>query len=92
MARATCFMVTASIEIAIFLGLAIIYVITRNRHQSISWVFGAFCFTVANHYLSSLFLFPEPRPPPPVTPFPLRWKWATGSFSSTFYLHLVSFY
>jgi DNA-binding SARP family transcriptional activator len=91
MARAACFRVIASIEIAIFLGLAI-YVIMRNWRQSISWIFGAFCFTLANHYLSSLFLFPEPGLPPSVTPFPLRWKWATASFSSTFYLHLVSFY
>jgi DNA-binding SARP family transcriptional activator len=91
MARAACFMVTAFIEIAIFLGLAI-YVVARNPRRPINWVFGAFCFTVINHYLSSLFLFPEPELPPPVTFFLLRWKWVTHSFSPTFYLHLVSFY
>jgi hypothetical protein len=66
-------MITASIEIAVFLGLAI-YVVTRNPRRPISWVFGAFCLAVANFYLSSLFLFSGPELPPPVTPLPLRWK------------------
>jgi hypothetical protein len=63
MARAAYFMVTASIEIAVFLGLAIY--VTRNPRRPISWVFGAFCFTMANFYLSSLFLCSGPEPPPP---------------------------
>jgi hypothetical protein len=84
-------MVTAFIEIALFLGLAI-YVVTRNPRRPISWVFGAFCFTVINHYLSSLFLFLEPELPPPVTFFLLRRKWVAVSFAPALYLHLVSFY
>jgi hypothetical protein len=91
MARAACFIVIAFIEIAVFLGLAI-YVVTRNPRRPISWVFGAVCFTVANFYLSSLFLFPGPGPCSPVTPFPLRWKWVAVSFAPALYLHLVSFY
>jgi DNA-binding SARP family transcriptional activator len=90
-ARATLFMVTASVAIAVYLGLAI-HVITRNPRRLISWIFGAFCSTLVSYYLSSLFLFSGPAPPPPITPFPLRWKWAAISFSATFYLHLASFY
>jgi DNA-binding SARP family transcriptional activator len=91
MARATLFMVTASMAIAVYLGLAI-HVVTRNPRRLISWIFGAFCSTLVSYYLSSLFLFSGPTPPPPITPFPLRWKWAAISFSPAFYLHLVSFY
>lgn len=91
MARATLFMVTASVAIAVYLGLAI-HVVTRNPRRLISWVFGAFCLTLGSFYLSSLFLFSGPAPPPPITPFVLRWKWAAISFSPAFYLHLVSFY
>ncbi len=91
MARATLFMVTASVAIAVYLGLAI-HVVTRNPRRLISWVFGAFCLTLGSFYLSSLFLFSGPVLPPPVTPFSLRWKWAAISFSPAFYLHLVSFY
>jgi DNA-binding SARP family transcriptional activator len=90
MARATLFMVTASVAIVVYLGLAI-HVITRNPRRLISWIFGAFCSTVVSYYLSSLFLFSGPAPPP-ITPFVLRWKWAAISFSATLYLHLVSFY
>jgi DNA-binding SARP family transcriptional activator len=91
MTRSALFMVTAAVAIAVYLGLAI-YVVTRNPRRSISWVFGAFCLTVASFYLNSLFLFPGSTPLSPVTSFPLRLKWATGSFSPVFYLHLASFY
>jgi DNA-binding SARP family transcriptional activator len=91
MTRQALFMVTAAVAIAVYLGLAI-YVVTRNPRRSISWVFGAFCLTVASFYFNSLFLFPESTPPSPVTSFPLRLKWATSSFSPVFYLHLTSFY
>jgi DNA-binding SARP family transcriptional activator len=89
MARATLFMITATVAIVVYLGLAI-HVVTRNPRQLISWIFGAFCSTLVSYYLSSLFLFSGSAPP--ITPLPLRWKWAAISFSPAFYLHLVSFY
>ncbi len=91
MARATLFMLTASVAIVVYLGLAI-HVVTRNPRRLISWIFGAFCSTLVSYYLSSLFLFSGPTPPPSITPFSLRWKWTAISFSPAFYLHLVSFY
>ena len=90
MMRSALFMVTAAVAIVVYLGLAI-YVVTRNPRRPISWVFGAFCLTVASYYLSGLFLFPGSNPPSPVTPLPLRLKWTTGSFSPALYLHLTSF-
>jgi len=84
-------MTTAFAAIIIFWSLAI-YVITRDPKRSINWVFGIFCFSVVNYYLSSLFLYPPPRDLSLSTPFPLRWKWAVTVFGTTSYLHLVSFY
>lgn len=91
MIHLTSYLITASIAIAVYLGLAV-HVVTRNPRRVISWIFGAFCLTVAGFYLSSLFLFPVTASPSPVTPLPLRWKWAAISFGPTLYLHLVSFY
>lgn len=90
-ARATLFMVIAAVTASLYVVLAI-HVVTRNPRRLISWVFGAFCLTVASYYLTSLFLFPRAEPALSITPFPLRWKWAALSFSPTLYLHLTSFY
>ncbi len=43
MAHAAWFMVTASMAIAVFLGLAI-HIVTHNPRRPIRWVFGAFLF------------------------------------------------
>jgi DNA-binding SARP family transcriptional activator len=91
MTRVTLFMAIATVAIAVYLGLAV-HVVTRSPRRLISWVFSAFCLTIASYYLTSLFLFPRAEPPLFITPLPLRWKWAALCFSPTFYLHLVSFY
>jgi DNA-binding SARP family transcriptional activator len=89
--RQTTYLVTAFIVAFVFGGLAI-YVVTRNPRRAISWIFAAFGFTVANHYVSSLFLYPLPGDPSPITPLALRWKWAVDALSPTLYLHFVTFY
>lgn len=89
--RTAFFVVTAYAGLAVFLGLAV-YVVTRNPRRPISWVFGAFCFTIASYYLTSLFLLPKPNLLTAVPPLVLRWKWAAIALSPAFYLHLMSFY
>jgi len=91
-ARQILFMITASVAIAVYVGVAI-YVITRGPRQTIRWLFGIFCILIAGYYLSYLFLLPGPDVPIfTEAPFPLRWVWVTASISPAVFLHLMSFY
>lgn len=45
MIREASFVLTVSVAIAVYLGLAV-YVVTRNPRRSISWVFSGFSLTI----------------------------------------------
>jgi hypothetical protein len=91
MSHAALLMATTSVAVIVFIGLAI-YVVTGNPRRSINWVFTILCLTIATIYLSSLFLVVRTDASLAPPAFPLRWKWAAIAFSSTLYLHLLSFY
>ncbi|MCB0174163.1 MAG: hypothetical protein KDJ97_26855, partial [Anaerolineae bacterium] len=77
--------------VIIFLGFAV-YVLTHNPNRLLSWLFSLLCFSVANIYLSSLFMVVRPDTLPSLGHFSLSWKWIAITLSATFFLHFVSFY
>ena len=84
-------MVTATVAIVIYAGIAV-YVVTHRPHRTISWVFGAFSTCVAGYYLCHLFLLRGPEVSYSASQLPLRTNWVVVSFAPTLFLHLTSFY
>jgi DNA-binding SARP family transcriptional activator len=87
----TSFVITATLALSIYLGLAI-YVVTHNPHRTINWVFGAFCLTISAYYLTNFILYSLTEQTLTGTPLLLRVKWAAIVLSPAFYLHLTIFY
>lgn len=89
--RALLFVVTAFLIGAVYLGFAYTVLLQQPR-RTIGWVFAGFSLLVANHYLTSLFLFPSGGLPESMAHALLRWKWAAASFLPALFLHLAWFY
>lgn len=91
MFHATLLTLTISAAVAIFLGAAV-YVISRNPHLLISWVFAGLSLLIAGIYLSSIFMVSGPDSAPDVAAYALRLKWAAIILGPALFLHLASFY